>query len=111
MLIDYGRNMFKNKTLDIRFACLEHGGLDFLRPVPAERMVAEWYKGIEPSRKLTSKNGAPEKDFTIKKCIPVLDALTSGYFMVTNHDIYYELDEEGNPKFSLPEHLISHGII
>lgn len=100
----------KKETLNIRFARLEHGGLDFLEPIAADRMIPDWYKNIEPMRRLSNDPNAPDKDLTIKKCIPVLDALTSGYFMITKHDVVYSEDKDGNSMFSLPEHLVNHGI-
>lgn len=102
--------MFNNNAIEIRFARLESGGLNFLEPVPADRMIPDWYKKIEPMRRLSNHPNAPDKDLTIKKCIPVLDALTSGYFMVTKYDVFYTEDEEGHSQFSLPEHLIGTGI-
>ena len=36
-----------------------------------------------------------KKDFTVKKCIPILDAFTTGYYLVTKYDSYWSLDEDG----------------
>lgn len=91
--------------LNIEFIKTEKGGEAFLSPEPAVKRIPMWYRLIEPVRLLTK---SPEhKDYTIKKCIPVLDALTTGYLLVTNFDIYYDYNEDEDtstfkfdPKFS-----------
>lgn len=61
----------------------ENAEVDFLKPIPASKAIPDWFKSIPP---------VLENDLTIKKCIPVLDGLTSGYVFRTSADIYY--DEE-----------------
>jgi hypothetical protein len=82
-------------VLEIEFIKVENAGNNFLSPEPASKVIPTWFKMIEPVRTLISE---PEEyvDYTIKKCIPVLDALTSGYVLKTNFDIYYEYDENEN---------------
>jgi hypothetical protein len=57
-------------------------------PQPAVKHIPQWYKetkGFLPDGKMSAKN-----DITIKKCMPVLDALTAGYILPTPHDIWVE---------------------
>jgi hypothetical protein len=69
-------------------------------PKNAARFLPEWYKktdsymGGEKLIKNNSTNG------TIKKCIPVFDALTSGYIIPTYADIYVTKDQNGRILFS-----------
>jgi len=53
---------------------------DVPHPVPSSKLVPEWY------RKLL---GATDKVETVKKCVPVLDALTSGYMIVLPVDVHF----------------------
>lgn len=81
--------------MNIEFIKVEKSGNNFLSPEPAIKKIPKWFRLIEPVRVLTT---VPEnhEDYTIKKCIPVLDALTTGYLLKTNFDLYYEYNEEEN---------------
>lgn len=52
-------------------------------------MLPEWYKQIDS---YTGKNKAPDGSggttATVKKCIPVFDALTAGYLILSPMDVY-----------------------
>jgi hypothetical protein len=50
-------------------------------PKPASKEIPEWYKKIDGVA-----NGNP----TIKKCMPVLDAFTAGYFIVLAADVHFK---------------------
>ena len=89
--------MFGKKTKIEAFPA-EPSALGLVDIVPADRMMAEWFKKIEPLRKL-SEDTPP--DYTIKKCIPVLDALTMGYFLVTRYDADFYINEEGGLQCSI----------
>lgn len=49
-------------------------------PIPASRIVPEWYRTMPGSR---------DKVETVKKCIPFLDALTAGYVITLDADVYW----------------------
>jgi hypothetical protein len=59
-------------------------------PKPASGSVPEWYKNIESyignSGKIPNGNGGTSA--TIKRCMPVFDAITGGYILYTQTDIY-----------------------
>ena len=63
-------------------------GLDFFPPKPAVKEVPDWYKNTPEYRgdqgKKIINNIHPQ---TIKKCIPVFDAITSGYIIYTQTDV------------------------
>jgi hypothetical protein len=61
--------------------------LDILKPQPASRAIPEWYR-LTP--------GVKEKQETVKKCIPILDALTTGYVIPLPADVW---KRKGDPKF------------
>jgi len=63
-------------------------GLDFFPPKPAVKEVPDWYRDtpeyIGDHGKKIINNIRPQ---TIKKCIPVFDAITAGYILYTQVDI------------------------
>jgi hypothetical protein len=68
-------------------------------PVPAKSEIPNWYKNAE--RHYYDKHGL--KYDGLKVCIPFLDAMISGYMLVTPVDVEVTLDEEGRSKLSWEE--------
>lgn len=72
-------------------------------PKPASSVVPEWYKKLE-----SYKNGKKEPDgkanttATIKKCMPVFDAITAGYIIFTPADIYVSQKHDPEKDAILP---------
>lgn len=62
----------------IRFVAHEHDRE--VKPVSAKRLIPEWYK------KSSSTTSSGEKD--VKTCVPFLDTMLSGYYLLTPYDIY-----------------------
>ena len=91
-----------NDTQEIEFIRVERGGLEFVRPSPSDRHVPEWFKKISPLKVLLP---GTRPDFTIKKCIPVLDAVTTGYYLVTQNDIEFVQNEDGTMTCNLNFHV------
>lgn len=78
----------------IEFACDSHIFGAIPEPKPANKFLPDWYKKIKPH------NGVDQNKFpirTVKKCMPVLDAMSLGYIIplptdlhaITNHDLSY----------------------
>ena len=65
-------------------------------PKPAIKFVPEWYKKMEAS---FPKEKTPDSLSTIKKCIPVLDAITAGYIIVSPCDVYVSF-KDGEPNYN-----------
>lgn len=64
-------------------------------PMPSKKVLPEWYKNTKPYLSDKPKEIiAGSITATIKKCIPVFDALTSGYIISTFQDISVERDNE-----------------
>jgi hypothetical protein len=63
-------------------------------PNPAFKFIPEWYKNIpiyaDNEKKLSMKENAQMHNHTLKKCVPFLDAMTSGYVFALDDDIYVE---------------------
>jgi hypothetical protein len=73
--------------------------LDFA-PRPASEFIPEWYKQMQNYTNITGvpdNNGAKG---TIKKCMPVFDAISSGYIITTFVDIWVK-HIPGQPSYYL----------
>lgn len=74
-------------------------GLDIFSPQPAIKVLPEWYKKqneyVSGEKKPTESNSTPS---TVKKCMPVFDALTSGYILFTPVDVYIS-QKDGKPYY------------
>jgi hypothetical protein len=96
-------------------------GLDFFPPKPAIKQVPEWYKNTleyagEKGKKITISGENPH---TIKKCIPVFDAMTAGYILYTQVDVqvsiqdnlpYYTWSDQGAISFHPIEQAPLHPV-
>jgi hypothetical protein len=59
----------------------------FFNVVPSVKALPEWLKSLGP-RVSTTVDGVDNLEvFTVKKCIPFLDAMTTGYMVVAAQDI------------------------
>jgi hypothetical protein len=72
---------------------------DEYTPRPASKNIPEWFKKTKPYLNENNTQGVnvnlqPEE--SIKKCVPVLDALSSGYIIPTYTDLWIKKDENGN---------------
>jgi len=70
----------------------------FATPKPASKVLPQWYKEMpsystEDGKKTPPKG--PGTTATIKKCVPVFDALTSGYILTTVTDVYVRDSDNG----------------
>lgn len=68
-------------------------------PKPASQMIPSWYKEVESylngSRKPTGDGSSAA---TVKKCMPVFDAITSGYIITLPADVYVS-QKDGQPYY------------
>jgi hypothetical protein len=73
-------------------------------PIPGNNFIPEWYKktdGYIDNKKTPDPNYGTTA--TIKKCMPVFDAITSGYLIVSPADVYInqvfdEIDQKNVPN-------------
>lgn len=57
--------------------------LDIIQPFPASKSVPEWYRKMP---------GVTEKIQTVKKCVPFLDSMTTGYIVALPADVVWNKD-------------------
>jgi len=76
--------------------------------VKSINQIPDWYKELDSRAKVDDPTNPDRTEFTVKRCIPVLDVLTLGYYIVTAKDYEFTYDEEKshhtisgsfNPKF------------
>jgi len=87
---------------DITFTnILGKEGHNLFPPKPAREQVPDWYKNTTGyiNNEKNIINGSVKS--TIKKCIPVFDALTSGYIIFTQVDISVSI-QDGSSYFQWP---------
>jgi hypothetical protein len=68
----------------IKFTAIDSWGYDVCpRPYPASKSIPKWWRDAETyqskEQKFDIKNGHP--NFTFKKCLPMLDAISAGYIV------------------------------
>jgi hypothetical protein len=71
-----------------------NGWKDLEQPQPASAFIPDWYKNVESyigGKKETDGNGGTKA--TIKRCMPVFDAITSGYIITSPADVMVSVKE------------------
>jgi hypothetical protein len=58
-----------------------HPVFDVPKPTPAAKNVPDWYRKMQ---------GVEDKVMTVKKCVPFLDAMTSGYTISLPMDVHFD---------------------
>jgi hypothetical protein len=97
--------------MEIEFLEVEKNGGGCIEPIPAIKEIPEWYKKMSPLRRLININNLDQPmDFTVKKCIPILDAFTTGYYLVTKYDSHWSIDKEGNHQCQCDAKLVDGGL-
>lgn len=68
-------------------------------PVPASKILPDWYKKIESyiggEKRL---NGQAQTLATAKRCMPIFDAISNGYIISTHVDLFVSQKEDENGK-------------
>ena len=77
-------------------------------PRPARLDLPDWYKRspsyIEGKRRVFDDGGEIATASTIKKCMPLYDAMSIGYLLYTPADIDVSIDEDGHRLYQWPSH-------
>lgn len=86
--------------------------VDLEVPKPASRYIPEWYKEMQSymnGNRQPMGNGSTSA--TMKKCMPVFDAITSGYIIELPADVYVS-QRDGEPwyEWSLFEMIKFHAV-
>ena len=67
-------------------------GIDIEQPQPAFKVIPDWYKNMDSYIGGERKpNGNGHTSATVKKCMPVFDAITAGYIIESPADVYVSL--------------------
>lgn len=69
-------------------------GIDIEKPLPASKFIPEWYSKMESyigGNKKPAGNGTTTA--TIKRCMPVFDAITAGYIITSPADVYVSIKD------------------
>jgi len=90
----------------ITFTKLGHNYVH-ITPKPAKNFIPDWYT---ETKDFTNENVGPTLNFdkslmlntTIKKCVPVQDAINLGYIIVSETDLYVDINDLGEQIFSWP---------
>lgn len=94
-------NLFNDNVIE--FSCHPDAFGAIPEPKPASKFLPEWYKRVKPHAGRENKTKFPIR--TVKKCMPVLDAMNLGYIIplpvdlqvITNHDLSLIKIEGRNP--------------
>lgn len=71
-------------------------GAELEQPKPASRLVPDWYKNTESYIQGEKKpDGAGNTNATIKRCMPVFDAIVAGYIIESPADIFVSIKNDG----------------
>lgn len=93
-------------------------------PKPASKYIPDWYKNLESYLNGSKKpDGQGSSWATAKRCMPIFDAISAGYIIVSPADVYvsqrdgqpyYEWASFGliqfHPKEQAPEHPHRNGV-
>jgi hypothetical protein len=67
---------------------------DLEQPQPASKFIPDWYKNMESYIGEDKKPGGNgETKATIKRCMPVFDAITAGYIILSPADVYVSIKD------------------
>jgi hypothetical protein len=103
--------LFRTKTFkkvgmkDIVFTDML-GVSDKYQPIPASKMLPEWYRQMNSyvtKEKVPNLERSDATNSTIKKCIPVFDALTLGYYILSPADVFVS-QRDGVPYYEWANH-------
>lgn len=97
--------MKKNKAQEIIFYPADSTTPEFVpQPIPASRHLPEWYKK-QPATIDADMLAKGVATSTVKKCMPIFDAITSGYLFLAPCDIYVDATNPEKLEFSVPNQM------
>lgn len=92
------KNPSKMKKADtdgcIEFLCSEEDYGVIAEPIPANKVLPDWYKNLE------GKIGPGLGKSTVKRCMPFLDAMTMGWIIPLAAEVEAHYKREGKADFS-----------
>jgi len=86
----------------IQFIC-EDPALDFFKhPEPSSKYIPDWYKDMKTFVDGKSVFADGNNGGTIKRCMPVFDAMTAGYVILFPCDVHVTRNPDGSANFEYP---------
>ncbi len=67
------------------------------QPIPAKKVLPEWYRASEMDF-VNSADPEQKKVPGLKRCVPFMDAMISGYVLTTPMDIFVSRNDDGSLK-------------
>lgn len=100
--------MRKNKANVIKFYPFGENQAGFTpEPIPASKSIPDWYKRQVAEIKEATNYDYGQVGLTVKKCMPIFDAMTAGYYLLAPCDIF--LDATGETlKYSVPMAVMAY---
>lgn len=96
--------MFKKRKNQIRFYIQDGISSNVLiKPSPATKFLPEWYKKQPAVVDAYNDISIGRVASTVKKCMPVFDAMTAGYYLYAPCDIYINATDPDNLIKSIPQ--------
>jgi hypothetical protein len=87
-------------------------GFDFFPPTPAIKIIPDWYKNTPEYMSGKKLIEDAKSTSTIKKCIPVLDAMTAGYILYTQVDVQVtQVDDKPYYQWASQDAISFHPIV
>jgi hypothetical protein len=82
------------------------------KPQPASKLIPDWYKDMDSYlTKEKVPDGKGGGTGTIKRCMPVFDALNAGYYLLTDADVWVTqvAEDPNNPDKKTPYYQWASG--
>jgi hypothetical protein len=90
----------------IKFYPFNDATLEFApAPKPGIRFVPDWYKAQPGSKNDEASIPQGFATSTVKRCMPIFDAMTAGYILGAPCDIYLDATDPEKLSWSLPIHI------
>lgn len=96
------RSLLNRRKNTIKFTCADHLVGVIPNPILASKALPEWFKNLSRDIEGIHKSEAG----TIKRCVPVLDAMCQGFVIPLWADLYVKIEVNRDP--SLNQKYIQH---
>lgn len=95
----FGLKQFRTGFKEVEIVFTDMTQLDLEQPKPASQFIPDWYKNTVSYLTDEKKpNGQGKTSVTIKKCMPVFDAMTAGYIITLPADVWVSIKEIDGKK-------------
>jgi hypothetical protein len=82
------------------------------KPKPASHVIPDWYKNLESyTHEKKAPDGSGSTTATIKRCMPVFDAISAGYILFSPADVYVSQRENEEGKKTAYYEWANHSLI